>query len=151
MLSYVSSTSYMFQATLGGLLLSLAACWLAIRVARRLNLIDVPGSSPHKQHEFPTPLAGGMAVLLSLVVLVTSFGLFSDKELLPVLFASMVIFAFGLWDDAYGMSAPVKVLGQTIATVILIASGLHIRIFEYPGFFVGGTGLFYRALNYFVT
>jgi UDP-GlcNAc:undecaprenyl-phosphate/decaprenyl-phosphate GlcNAc-1-phosphate transferase len=151
MLSYVSSTAYMFQAILAGLLISLTACWLAIRVARRLDLIDIPGSSPHKQHEFPTPLAGGMALMISLIILVMVFGLFVDSELLPVLLASAVIFAFGLWDDAYGMSAPVKVLGQTIAVVILIASGLHIRIFEYPGFFIGGSGPFYRALNWAVT
>ncbi len=125
----------MFQAILAALLVSLAACWIAIRIARRLDLIDVPNSSPHKQHEFPTPLAGGIALVLALSVLVSVFGIFAEKELLPVLLASVVIFAFGLWDDANGMSAPVKMLGQTIAVVILIASGLHIRIFEYPGLF----------------
>ncbi|MDX9865589.1 MAG: MraY family glycosyltransferase, partial [Anaerolineaceae bacterium] len=151
MFSYVSSTAYMFQAILAGLVVSLAACWVAIRIARRLNLIDVPNSSPHKQHKIPTPLAGGMALMLSLTVLVLAFGLVTDKELLPVLAASLVIFGFGLWDDAYGMSAPVKTIGQTIAVVILIASGLHIRIFEYQGFFIGGAGPLYRALNYLVT
>ena len=151
MYSYVSSTAYMFQAILAGLVISLAACWLAIRIARRLDLIDVPNSSPHKQHKFPTPLAGGMALVLALIVLVSVFGLFADKELLSVLAASVVIFGFGLWDDAYGMSAPVKIVGQTIAVVILIASGLYIRIFEYQGFFIGGAGPVYRAMNYIVT
>ena len=148
---YVSATAYMFQAILAALVVSLAACWIAIRIARRLDLIDIPNSSPHKQHEFPTPLAGGIALVISIIVLVAVFGLFADKELLSVLLASAVIFAFGLWDDAYGMSAPIKTIGQTIAVGILIASGLHIRIFEYQGFFIGGAGPFYRTLNYLVT
>lgn len=148
---HVTSTAYMFQAILVSLPVSLAACWVAICIAKRLDLIDVPNSSPHKQHKFPTPLAGGMGLMISLLLVGLAFGLFRDAELLPVLLASGVIFVFGLWDDAKGMSAPVKTLGQTIAVVILIASGLHIRIFEYQGFFIGGSGPFYRALNYIVT
>lgn len=149
--SYVSSTAYMFQAILVSLVVSLGASWLAIRMARRLKLIDIPNSSPHKQHKYPTPLAGGMALMLSLLAAGLVFGLFGDQELLPVLLAAAVIFGFGLWDDARGMSAPVKLIGQTLAVVILIASGFYIRIFEYTGFFIGGAGPFYRALNWGVT
>ena len=141
----------MFQAILVSLVVALAACWIAIRIARRLGLIDIPGSSPHKQHEFPTPLAGGMALVLSLLIVGLLFGIFADREFLPVFLAAGIIFAFGLWDDARGMSAPVKLVGQTIAVIILVASGFYIRIFEYPGFFIGGTGPFFRALNWIVT
>ena len=148
---YVSSTAYMFQAILVGLVAALAACWLAIRLARRLKLIDIPGSSPHKLHEFPTPLAGGMALVMALLIAGAVFMIYDDRELQPVLLGALVIFAFGLWDDARGMSAPVKLIGQTIAVLILLASGFYIRIFEYPGFFVGGSGSFYRALNLIVT
>lgn len=148
---YVSSTAYMFQAILVSVVVALAVCPVALRAARRLGLIDVPGSSPHKLHAFPTPLAGGMALILSLLLAGALFGIFGKKELLPMLVGAVIIFGFGLWDDAYGMSAPVKLMGQTIAVVILIASGVYIRIFEFPGFFVGGTGAGFRALNWIVT
>jgi UDP-GlcNAc:undecaprenyl-phosphate GlcNAc-1-phosphate transferase len=151
MYSYVSTTSYMFQAILVSLVVALAACWVAIRIARRLHLIDIPGSSPHKQHEFPTPLAGGIALVISLLILGVVFGIFGNRELLPILLAAAVIFAFGLWDDARGMSAPLKLVGQTAAVVILIASGFYIRIFEYPDFFIGGTGPFFRWMDWIVT
>ncbi len=145
------STSTLFQAILSGLVFALIACPVAIWLARRFNLMDIPGRSPHKQHPAPTPLAGGMALVLSLLVLGLVFGIFFDKNLLLIFIAAAVIFAFGLWDDAHGMSAPVKLLGQLIATGILIGSGLYIRIFEYAGFFIGGSGFFFRALNLFVT
>ncbi len=144
-------TANIFQAILAGLVVALVTCLAAIWLARRLNLMDIPGSSPHKQHLSPTPLAGGMALILSLLILGFVFGIFADRELLPIFLAAGVIFAFGLWDDAHGMSAPVKLVGQFTATFILIGSGLYIRIFEYSGFFIGGQGTFFRALNLIVT
>ena len=73
-MSYLSNMTDIFLATLAGLVVTLVTAWLAIRIATRLNLMDFPGVLPHKQHLVPTPYAGGIALLFSLVILSVHFG-----------------------------------------------------------------------------
>lgn len=58
--------SSILQSLLFSMALTLSAAIIAIRLARRWNFLDLPGSAPHKQHTLPTPLAGGMALVSSL-------------------------------------------------------------------------------------
>ena len=89
-------------------------------LARRINLIDVPGSAPHKQHIRPTPLAGGILMAVVLLILAVIYRQFLSRDILAVLIGAMVIFFFGLWDDLKGLSAGPKLIGQLIASAILI-------------------------------
>jgi UDP-GlcNAc:undecaprenyl-phosphate GlcNAc-1-phosphate transferase len=41
--------------------------------------------------------------------------------------ASVIIFFFGLWDDARGLSAAQKFIGQVLAAILLISSGLSVQ------------------------
>jgi UDP-GlcNAc:undecaprenyl-phosphate GlcNAc-1-phosphate transferase len=99
---------------------------LAIWIAGRTGLLDIPGAAAHKQHARPTPLAGGIALVLSVLALMTIFGLW-QKPFSPLLVATGIVFAFGLWDDAKGLSAPQKLVGQILASVMLIASGISVK------------------------
>jgi UDP-GlcNAc:undecaprenyl-phosphate GlcNAc-1-phosphate transferase len=99
---------------------------LAILIARRADLMDVPGAAAHKQHARPTPLAGGIALALSVLTLMTIFR-FWQKPFSPLLAATAIVFVFGLWDDARGLSAPLKLIGQILASVVLIASGVSVQ------------------------
>lgn len=99
---------------------------LAIWIARRTGLLDIPGAAAHKQHARPTPLAGGIALALSVLVLLTIFRLWQRPYSL-LLAATAIVFIFGLWDDARGLSAPLKFLGQILASVVLIASGISVK------------------------
>lgn len=119
----------LFKASLGGVLVAVALCPVAIWVARRMGLLDVPGSAAHKQHLRTTPLAGGIALVLSLIVLVLIFHLVS-KDISRLLLAVFIIFIFGLWDDAKGLGAPVKLAGQLLASVFLIASDVSVHFLE---------------------
>ena len=88
-------------------------------------------------HDKATPVAGGAAVLLSLAgtLFVTRWtpspanGWFTEDGLfLPgLLSASLVICALGLLDDFRGLSARPKVLGQLIAVVIVMNTGLVVH------------------------
>lgn len=145
------STSYLYVAILAAVVVTLATAWIATRLARRLRLLDVPGSAPHKLHTLPTPLAGGVALVLSLAVLLPASGLWREVEIARLLLPAGIIFVFSLVDDARGLSAPVKLLGQLLAVGALIASGIYIQIFESPQFFLGGSGPQYVWLDWAVT
>jgi UDP-GlcNAc:undecaprenyl-phosphate GlcNAc-1-phosphate transferase len=99
---------------------------LAIWIARRAGLLDIPGAAAHKRHERPTPLAGGIALALCVVLLMTIFHLWHNPYS-ALLAATGIVFVFGLWDDARGLNATQKLIGQILASVVLIASGVSVK------------------------
>ena len=119
----------LFKASLGGIIAAVALCPLAIWITKRMGLLDVPGSLPHKQHKSPTPIAGGIVLVLSMIVMVLIFHL-SSKDILPLMVTVVIIFLFGLWDDAKRLGAPVKLIGQILASVFLIASDVSVHFLE---------------------
>ena len=151
MTDYISTTAYMFEAVLAAALLTLAAGWLAIRIARRAGLMDIPGSAPHKKHRFPTPLAGGIALMLALLPLIAFSGLWQQPGMRGLLLGAVVVFIFGLWDDANKITALPKLAGQVLAALIIVASGIHIQIFESVDFFIGGPDPLYLWLDRILT
>jgi UDP-GlcNAc:undecaprenyl-phosphate GlcNAc-1-phosphate transferase len=108
------------------LLASLALGFPAATLARRIGLMDLPGSAPHKQHARPTPLAGGF-LLAGILALVLVFRPAVNRDILFVLAGALVVFAFGLWDDLRGLSAIPKLIGQLIASCILLAAGVQVQ------------------------
>jgi len=125
-------TTYNLEVLVLAILFSLIITPFAMRLARRFDLIDVPGSSRHKQHLQPTPLAGGQILFIGLVLLGLIFGWFSDTKYYSLLGAILVIVLFGSWDDLNGMGARGKLTGQILAISILVISGSYIRIFSNP-------------------
>jgi UDP-GlcNAc:undecaprenyl-phosphate GlcNAc-1-phosphate transferase len=135
---FLSNMSDIFLGTLSGVLITLVTAWLGIQVAVRLKLMDIPGALPRKQHQLPTPYAGGIALLLSLLVLLVGTGMWRSVELRGLFLAVLVIFVFGIWDDYKKLKPAVKFCGQLLAAFILIYSGIYVRIFESSQFFIGG-------------
>ncbi|MFN8432899.1 MAG: MraY family glycosyltransferase [Anaerolineales bacterium] len=108
------------------LIMSLALGIPAAILAQRFDLIDVPGSAPHKQHVRPTPLAGGLLILLVLCLtflLKPSY----NREIIIILLGGLVIFFFGLLDDLKGLTAYPKLIGQLLASLLLISAGVQVR------------------------
>ena len=102
----------------------------ALRLSKRMNLLDVPGSSSHKVHAAATPMAGGLVIAFALLVCAIWFKWLSAVQLLGILLGSLVVFGFGLWDDAKGLGAPRKLIGQGLGAAILIATGTRIHLFQ---------------------
>lgn len=115
-----------------GLIITPASIWLA----KKLGIIDYPGKSTHHIHKKPTPRAGGLALLFSLLIVVLVFRLWENPDILKILLPSLVILSFGLWDDRFGMNAPVKLTGQICAVTLLVLSGVRVQFFENPQFFI---------------
>ena len=151
MSSYVVDTAYMFQAILASVILTLGSGWVGIKLARRFNFLDIPGASPHKQHRIPMPYAGGIALAITMIVLVIAMGLWKSREIHLLTLPAIIIFIFGLWDDKVNLSPAVKFAGQLLATVLLIASGVYIRVFEFSGFYFGGPHFLYKGFDWFLT
>jgi len=141
----------LFQALLAALLISMAAAVISIWFARRIHLIDHPGSAPHKQHEYPTPIAGGIALIAALLIGEYFFGNFANKVIRASFIAALPVFVFGVWDDFKNLSPLIKLIGQALAALFLIRTGIYIRIFESPEFFFHGTGKFYLYLDWLIT
>ncbi len=112
-------------------------------LALRWGMVDQPDGH-HKSHKDAVALGGGVAVFLAATVtFAVEFlssarlqdGLDSEKPFLGGLLAACVwIVCLGLYDDCYGMKGRFKLLGQLIATLIVIRSGLQIHGFNALGY-----------------
>lgn len=121
-----------FQAMLVSLVLVLALAWVSIRLATRIGLIDIPGREPHKRHQRPTPLAGGLALAAALLVSAAWLGTWVEPSVRAALVAVIPVFLVALWDDARGLPPAVKLGAQVISTALLVLQGVYVRMFESP-------------------
>ena len=119
---------HLFPLIFWAILTTLAITPIAIKTAVRFHLIDQPNSSPHKIHLQPMPKAGGMAIGLAIILINLLSGNLQSDAIRAILLASLVIFLFGLWDDAYRLAPQWKLVGQILGTIILISQGVHIRM-----------------------
>jgi UDP-GlcNAc:undecaprenyl-phosphate/decaprenyl-phosphate GlcNAc-1-phosphate transferase len=125
-----------FSSFIVTLVISLGLGYPAMLLARRLRLMDVPGAAPHKAHAHPTPLAGGLLAAGTLALAMLFFRPWLSREVQVVFAGALVILLFGLWDDRQGLSALPKLVGQLIASVVLISSGVQVyflNIFSLAG------------------
>jgi UDP-GlcNAc:undecaprenyl-phosphate GlcNAc-1-phosphate transferase len=105
-------------------------------LARRIGLVDKPDGR-RKMHERVVPVAGGLAVFVSVILV------FALVELVPnpgtelirghaslvwLFCAATVICLVGVVDDARGLRGRYKLLGQIAAVAIIIATGPQVRI-----------------------
>jgi UDP-N-acetylmuramyl pentapeptide phosphotransferase/UDP-N-acetylglucosamine-1-phosphate transferase len=128
----LTNISFMFKGILYGLAVCGGVGWVGIWVARKAGLIDIPGTTPHKRHAAPTPLAGGITLISSLIFLVFVTGLWKERQFLVVLIGGLIIFGFGLWDDKRNLSVPIKLIGQIIGAVLVMSFGVNIGFLEFP-------------------
>jgi len=135
------------------------------RIARGTGAVDAPGG--RKQHEGPTPLAGGIAVLTAVVVPATvgllvalrawhESGWVPDEllvhlpgvrrrapQLLCILAGTAVMMVLGHIDDRRGLSPWLKLAVQGACAAMLTVAGLHISLYlDSPVWQIGLTILY---------
>ncbi len=116
-----------------------------------MGLVDLPNSASHKKHRRPTPIAGGIALYASLLLTAYWAGIFRDLSVTAMYLASLPVFLFGLWDDFKKISPLLKLVGQSIAVVILISFGVSIKVFESPEFLLSFPGDINLYLDWLLT
>ena len=100
--------------------LSMMLIPLAKRLAPRLGMVDMP--DPRKVHHAPVPRVGGWGITIgSLVPLVLVFQ--ANPLLQSFAAGGLILFAFGLWDDAKQVSHWIKFIGQLLAVAVVVYHG----------------------------
>jgi UDP-GlcNAc:undecaprenyl-phosphate/decaprenyl-phosphate GlcNAc-1-phosphate transferase len=103
-----------------------------IRLTRRLGLVDLPGSAPHKTHRLPTPLAGGLLLASSLAVAYVLLRPEASRALAGMLVGAALVVAGGIADDRKALAPAAKLGMQIVAALVLIAAGVQVHITRLP-------------------
>lgn len=124
-----------FLAAIAALLLSPLTAWFCHRV----GLMDIPHRELHKQHRRPVPLAGGIVLFLSFILLALVEGIAFQQKSLAYLLPLVIIFFFGLLDDFIGLNPLVKLIGQILAASLIIFNGVAVALLEnqFANFLIG--------------
>ena len=125
-----------FKAVLISMVVTFMCVPMGIWLTRRVRLIDYPGNAPHKTHKMPTPMAGGIILVLAYVGCGVILEYWRIPTILATFVSSLVVFGFGLWDDFRVIGPIPKLIGQLLGAVILIRLGVFVQIFESPEFFI---------------
>lgn len=119
-------------------IVAFAATPVARRVALKIDAIDHP--SDRKVHPNPTPLLGGGAIVLGVVVaLMVAFFMPQFREVfrvssepLAALVGSVAIFLVGAYDDLRVSSVLGKLTWQLLVSVSLVLMGVQLLYFWFP-------------------
>ena len=98
-------------------------------LALKLNYMDHPKNN--KVHAHPTPLLGGVSIFAAFIIaLLTKSPVMALPSVRPLLFGSFILLVVGLVDDRMGMMPSLKLLGQFLAAMVVIKSGLIIGFMQ---------------------
>jgi UDP-GlcNAc:undecaprenyl-phosphate/decaprenyl-phosphate GlcNAc-1-phosphate transferase len=111
---------------------------LVLRLAVRIGAVVRPDE--RRVHERPTPLLGGVGMLVGFLVGMAvawrlhAFGSIFDNntEPLGLVIAAVLILGVGVIDDLREVSAPAKVSGIVLAASVLVLSGISILSLRIP-------------------
>ena len=116
---------------LAGFILSFvfALCWTPLlrKAALQLGIVDKPDGKL-KQHGNTIPYLGGIAVFAAFLLTVGVLTDFKDGETLGLLLSGCIALLVGLIDDFGVLTPSQKMLGQTLAALVLIKSGTFIKL-----------------------
>jgi UDP-GlcNAc:undecaprenyl-phosphate GlcNAc-1-phosphate transferase len=85
--------------------------------------------SPRKEHLEPTPLLGGAAIYLAVILALWLFGARQEvSQLAGIIIGATLVSFLGLWDDGRPLSPPVKLGGQLAATAVMVGSGVRVSL-----------------------
>jgi UDP-GlcNAc:undecaprenyl-phosphate GlcNAc-1-phosphate transferase len=100
-------------------------------LARRVGFVDYP--KPHKIHVKPIPLLGGLAIYISLLVVVLLVDVGPALvEMIGVGVGATLLAIVGLLDDRRGLSPWVRLAAEVVAGAIVAAVGIRVDLFPWP-------------------
>ena len=112
---------------LAALVLVIGVTPLAQRVARRVGMVDKPNA--RKQHTVPTPLLGGAAIFIAVILALLLLGdRFYVNQVAGIALGATLVSFLGLWDDRRGLSPWVKLAGQFLAATVLVITDVRISV-----------------------
>ncbi len=109
-----------FLVLLSALVVSMALVPILLRIAHGRRGLDMPDG--RKVHSQPVPRIGGIAIAVGTLLPVVLWLPLSEIHL-AYLAGLVVILAFGLADDLFGLGYAWKFVGQAIAVLIVVIGG----------------------------
>ncbi|WP_434564763.1 MraY family glycosyltransferase [Thermoanaerobacterium thermosaccharolyticum] len=103
---------------------ALMATPAAKKLAYKIGAIDIP-KDKRRVHKKPVPLIGGLAIYLGTILSILLF-LPKSETNLGIIAGSTIIVVLGIFDDKYELKAKVKLLGQLLASFVVVLSGVRI-------------------------
>jgi UDP-GlcNAc:undecaprenyl-phosphate GlcNAc-1-phosphate transferase len=102
------------------------ARWLALR----FGIVDQPAA--RKVHARPIPRFGGIAMYGAVVVALLTFGQrFRFDQFVSILLGATWVSFLGVWDDRWGLRPMLKLIGQVVAAIILIVTGVQAQFLPF--------------------
>jgi UDP-GlcNAc:undecaprenyl-phosphate GlcNAc-1-phosphate transferase len=98
--------------------------------AIRFGIVDRPDGKL-KSHREPVPYLGGLSIYLAFLLSLSLTFAFS-REVLGILLAGSIVVILGLLDDLGQLGPWTKLAGQLVAIVVLIKSGIFIKLVFLP-------------------
>ncbi|HET91910.1 MAG TPA: undecaprenyl/decaprenyl-phosphate alpha-N-acetylglucosaminyl 1-phosphate transferase [Chloroflexi bacterium] len=115
----------------GALVLAIGATPVARWLAPRVGVMDQPEA--RKIHLRPVPRMGGVAIYLTVIAAAVILGrTYNFVQFGSILVGATGVSFMGLIDDRWGLRPLVKLLGQTLAGLLLYASGVYVGVFRHP-------------------
>ncbi|OGD88085.1 hypothetical protein A2870_04545 [Candidatus Curtissbacteria bacterium RIFCSPHIGHO2_01_FULL_41_11] len=113
--------------------LSLILVPLTIFIAPKLGLVDDPKKRSHPAllHKKTVARAGGLPIYLS-VVFVSLIFVTLSKQVFGIFLGGLILVVVGLADDKLDLPTPVKFLGQFLAALAVVFSGVGISFITNP-------------------
>ena len=124
----VTNLSNVFIVILTATISAIVVGPMMIRLAQRIQLVDIPGTATHKKHQVETPIAGGFVILVSLMITLGILRLQLSNEVGGILLGTLVMMLWGLIDDRFNLRASHKIFGQLLAALIIISFGVQVHI-----------------------
>ena len=129
----VSFPSFLISSCIG-LFVTLFCVRLLKPVAIRIGLVDVPGG--RKKHANDIPLIGGLAIFIGFCFALLSFDV-SLKDYRGLLAGSVILILLGIVDDFKELTPRIRLIGQCLATLLLIEWG-HVSLMHLGNLFSFG-------------
>lgn len=134
-------------ATLLAFVITAGVLWLIQPVACRLGLLERPGGG--KDQQAPTPVTGGLAILVGSAVVLLWFQS-TSHAVHSLLAASLLLVAMGTYDDLRDVRWYLRLLGQALAGLLIVYWG-GVRVEQIgPVFGLGEMSLGWLAVPFTV-
>ncbi len=106
-----------------GFMLVLLLTPVMIIIANKFGILDQP--SARKIHHQPVPRLGGLGIIIGFWV-VASFHLPLSKQFWAILVGGTIVGLMGVADDIRPLSSRIRLMGQLVASFIVMSSGLMV-------------------------
>lgn len=121
-------SSFLLMAA-SALVIAIGGTPLVRYAALKLGILDQPSS--RKIHSDPVPLMGGAAIY---VAFIAALALWAERsyvnEVVGIFVGATLVSIVGALDDSRGLGSYLKLLFQFAAALILILSGVQVRLFD---------------------